>query len=53
MLGVLKLRIDWDVGGNVGQMWEQVKRAMVDSVRGVWLNEGGGKVQRMYGGMMW
>ena len=34
MLGVLKVRVDWDISGNVEQIWEQV-RAMVVSARKV------------------
>ena len=29
------MSIDWDVGGNVKQLWEQVKLIMVDSRREV------------------
>ena len=28
-------RVDWDVNGNVEEMWEQGKRAMADSAREV------------------
>ena len=36
MICVLKVkRVDWDEGGNVEQMWELVKQAMVDSAREV------------------
>ena len=47
-------RVDWDVGKNVEQIWEQVKRAMVDSAREVYGSvRVGERTQRMYGGMMW
>ena len=31
MISVLKVNVEWDEGKNVEQMWEQVKRAMVES----------------------
>ena len=47
-------KVDWDVNGNVEEMWEQGKRAMADSAREVCgLVRGGERTQRMYGGMMW
>ena len=45
--------IEWDRGYNVKHMWEQVKRAMVETAREVCgLVRVGGKNQRVCGGMM-
>ena len=50
MKGVLK--VEWDEGRNVEQMWEQVKRAMVDSAREVCGLVIVGRTHRMYGRIM-
>ena len=35
--------VEWDGDDNVEHMWEQIKRAMVESARSVWLSESWGK----------
>ena len=35
--------VEWDIDNNVEHMWEQVKRALVESAREVCLIESGGK----------
>ena len=45
--------VEWDEGRNVEQMWEQVKEAMVDSIREMYDSaRKGEKAYKMYGGMI-
>ena len=35
MLGLLRVRVEWDEISNVKEIWERVKQAVVDSIREV------------------
>ena len=45
------MRVEWDGGNNVEQMWEPVKRAMIESKREMCGREQQDRIQRVCGGM--